>query len=333
MGVALLPPDKKILKTEYDKQIAVYHRLLDEIDYCLEKLLKEGGIQINRIEKRIKTFDSCFNKILQRGIESNYLENLDDIAGLRVICLYRSDLELIEKIIKENFKIAKLNLIKSHSSTSFGYMSDHYVVKLPISFSGPRYDDIGKLQCEIQVRTVSMHAWATVSQHLDYKQEIDIPKELKKDFYALSGIFYVVDSLFEQFRESRLRSILKLNQSLKEVDLLNLEINYDTLDAFITWKFPERPGKNDSIYPEHLSNLTQEIFLAGYLTLDQLNKVINDNIEWLLKQEKEHLKKNEIEREIFYTGIGTIREILKKIHPETYRQIKLRRAPERLIEV
>ena len=58
-------------------------------------------------------------------------------------------------------------------------------------YSGPRYDNIAVLPFEIQVRTIAMDAWANVSHHLDYKSDKDVPAELRKDFYALSGLFYL----------------------------------------------------------------------------------------------------------------------------------------------
>jgi len=103
----------------------------------------------------------------------------------------------------------------------------HACISLPNHFRGSRYDPIKSLKCEIQVRTASMHAWATVSHHLDYKQEADIPSELKDDFYALSGVFYIADSLFEQFREARAGSIRRLKRTMHAcscIQLIKLQI-------------------------------------------------------------------------------------------------------------
>ena len=66
---------------------------------------------------------------------------------------------------------------KTLKTSEFGYMDDHYIVRLPKECKGPRYNDIKPLKCEIQVRTISMDAWDAVSHHLDYKQKIDIPSK------------------------------------------------------------------------------------------------------------------------------------------------------------
>ena len=54
---------------------------------------------------------------------------------------------------------------------------------------------------EIQVRTIAQDAWASVSYHLDYKKEETIPVELRRDFYALSGLFYIADQHFKILRD------------------------------------------------------------------------------------------------------------------------------------
>ena len=91
-----------------------------------------------------------------------------------------------------------------------------------------------------------MHSWATISHHLEYKQEIAIPSHLKNEFNALSGVFYIADSLFDQFKNARETSIAELLTSVENdtFDLLQ-EINLDTLKAFIKWKLPERKEADD----------------------------------------------------------------------------------------
>ena len=83
-------------------------------------------------------------------------------------------------------------------------MSLHYKVKLRHETDTPSLSSVKNTYFEIQVRTISQDAWAAISHYLDYKQENIFPSELKRDFYALSGLFYVADTHF---------SILKQEQS------------------------------------------------------------------------------------------------------------------------
>jgi putative GTP pyrophosphokinase len=158
-----------------------YSQLIDEVKYILEKALEKTRTKINNIEFRLKDFDSFYAKIIRKDYGGAPFDLIEDIAGIRIICLYRSDLEKIEDVIKKNFRVLSSKTIRDTPLT-FGYLSDHYIVCIPDKYTGIRYDSIKCLKCEIQVRTVSMHAWATVSHQLDYKLKPTFPPNLKTIF-------------------------------------------------------------------------------------------------------------------------------------------------------
>jgi ppGpp synthetase/RelA/SpoT-type nucleotidyltranferase len=62
----------------------------------------------------------------------------------------------------------------------------------------PRYDDLKKLVCEIQVRTVLQDAWAIIDHHLSYKQESDVPKILRRKLNSLAGLVETAHDQFDQ---------------------------------------------------------------------------------------------------------------------------------------
>jgi len=158
-----------------------------------------------------------------------------------------------------------------------------------------------------------MHAWATVSHHLDYKQDVDIPSSLKKDFYALSGIFYVADSLFEQFRVSRTSSLTSIVENArKDVFDLKNELNLDTMPAYLSWKLPDR----DQDDMNSISNLLTDLNNAQIKDYDQLNKILDGNMAWLLDDEKRSPpvifnKFTNKRLETTYSAIGVIRWIIR----------------------
>lgn len=278
------------LKRQYEELKIFYEKLVDEVLFILRECIKESQIKIHSIvprETKIKTFQSFYNKVIRHHVEKNEFEAIEDIAGVRVICLYRSDLDRLGNIISDNFNIVQVDTSRTRTKAPFGYASDHYVVKLPKTCKGPRYDKLKHLKCEIQVRTILMDAWASVSHHLDYKQEIDIPKELRTDFNALSGLFYVADTHFELFRKGFEEARADLMKSVQE-DIFNLdqEINLDSLTAYFKWKFPERREDPRTIS----SNIVSELRQYGYQNIHQLDDKINIALPIL----------EEIENEIFY---------------------------------
>src|SRR5882724_7674996 len=119
--------------------------------------------------------------------------------------------------------------------SSFGYFSVHFICKIRANYIGPRYDGLKDQNFEIQVRTISMDAWANISHYLDYKSDTDIPKDLKKDFFALSGLFYVADTHFEMFFKNKKEQAKKTK---KELDSnLDIAINLESLDAYLKKRF------------------------------------------------------------------------------------------------
>lgn len=203
---------------------------------------------------------------------NNPFKDIHDICGIRVICLFLSDIERINKIIDNNFKkISFDNKIENLNFDSFGYMSVHHVVKLSDKCKGPRYDNIKDIACEIQIRTIAMHAWATISHYLDYKTTPSIPSHLRKDFYALSGLFYVADSHFELFVKAGQKSkdqAFKITE--KPGKIFPEEINLDTLIAYLSKRFPKREKDKSNEISELISELTQ----SGYFNIGDLDSAL-----------------------------------------------------------
>jgi len=184
--------DKRAIIKEYDKRIVRYSELAKYLDKYLRRLVKQNKIKIHSITFRIKTLDSFLDK-LQRKQFTNPFEQMHDIIGFRIVCLFLSDIEVIGNFIKEEFDVFEEdNKIFDTEFSLFGYMSLHLKVRLK-STDNEKFTNI---PFEIQVRTIAQDAWASISHYLDYKKKIDIPEELKRDLHALSGLFYVADTHF-----------------------------------------------------------------------------------------------------------------------------------------
>lgn len=243
--------DKDQISREFNRRKPNFDSLEREAYYTLEKSLGKTNIKLHSIAKRVKTLDSFLGKIDRFQIEKPF-EQIDDVVGLRVICLFLSDIERIGNVIQKCFTVIKDdNKIDNSKLASFGYMSVHFIAKLGDNYKGSRYEDITEIPFEIQVRTIAMDAWANISHYLDYKTDQDIPKELKKDFYALSGMFYVADKHFQLFVEQRERKQEKLTEEFEEStkdNKYNQPLNLDTLIAYLQAKFPKKTtGSSDYI--------------------------------------------------------------------------------------
>lgn len=286
-GFVFPSPPKAELRREYNRKKPLYDNLVSEVRFHLQKCLKKDNIEVHYVGSRVKKFDSFYEKIKRREVEGNFFERIEDLAAVRVICLYLSDLERIKAIIFNEFRVMKADTMRTRSPEHFGYMSDHYLIALPKEYSGPRYNEVKNLKCEIQIRTILMHAWATVSHHLDYKKKTDIPTEFKKDFNAISGTFYLADTHFEMLREKTEKSKSKLKRSaeLGRLDL-DQEINLDSLGVYMIWKFPQWDLGN-------IQHLLRDIRLAKLNTLKELDVVANE-YETLFKYMRKRKRRRDV---------------------------------------
>jgi putative GTP pyrophosphokinase len=304
----LTPELKSMWEKEYRKSGHIYEKMVDEVLYTLVHALDREGIKYHNVlcrPTKIKTLESLCDKVNRKRIKDVDFSAVEDIAGVRVICLYRSDLQKVAEVISKNFEVVKEDTSRTRTVQPFGYSSDHYIVRFPNTYKGLRYDDLKGLLCEIQVRTILMDAWASVSHHLDYKQELDIPFESRANFNALAGLFYVADTNFELFKkgvEEARQNLLKDAQT----GLLDYEkpINLDTLIAYLKHTFPkhEHSGRG-SDYAE----LLEELRINGYSTLGKVDAAIRPTLPFLDEFEKELLGTESKQKPPYFADIGMLR--------------------------
>ena len=183
---------KKRLYREYDKRKEQFRQLELVAKSQLDRAIKSQRIKIHSMLSRVKSFDSFAEKARRKSLRDPFNE-VRDLVGLRIICLFLSDLSKVASIIKDTFRlISEEDKIDHRPKNLFGYMDIQYIVALKES----AVLGIVSLPFEIQVRTIAQDAWACVSHELYYKQPETIPEEWERDFYASSALFYVADQHF-----------------------------------------------------------------------------------------------------------------------------------------
>jgi len=237
--------DNSDLIYQYLARQSDYQQLCVEVAYVLRQKLQEELIEFSSISYRTKDLQSFLEKI-QRKKYNDPFKDITDLAGVRVVCLYPSDLARIEKLITREFDlIEKVDKYKENSSDLFGYMAVHFLVKLGEEFSGARYDNLKNLVCEIQTRTVLQHAWALLDQHLVYKTKSSVPEELRRRINDLSKVLEDADRQFERIRQERATYIRALQMSKSDDAFWEQEVNLDSFRVFCERAFPEAPRDED----------------------------------------------------------------------------------------
>ena len=164
----------------------VYNSALKEIGTKLEILNDEFQHvhkynPIEHIKLRLKSSESIVKKLKKRGLEStieNMVEYVNDIAGVRVICSFTSDIYRIAEMIAEQDDLTVL-AVKDYFKTPkpSGYKSYHMLVQVPVFLSNRVVD----VKVEIQIRTVAMDFWASLEHKIYYKYEgEDAPEHIQK---------------------------------------------------------------------------------------------------------------------------------------------------------
>ena len=160
---------------------------------------------IEHVKSRIKTPESIVKKLRKNGYDSN-IENMvkyvNDIAGIRIICSFTSDIYRIADMIaiQTDLKILSLkDYIKNPKES--GYQSYHMIVTVPIFLS----DGVVETKVEIQIRTIAQDFWASLEHKIYYKFEGNAPAYISSELQECAKIASQLD-----------RRMLSLNEAIQK---------------------------------------------------------------------------------------------------------------------
>jgi len=301
--------NKTNILAEYDEKCDLYHNFATSVKRLLKVLLSKEGVVCNDINSRLKDRDSLSGKIDKKN-KYEKLDDLTDIAGIRVITYYSDDVDKVAEIIEKEFDIDRENSIEKRASLEpdrFGYCSVHYVVEMTSKrLELPEYMPYKGLKCEIQIRSVLQHAWAEIEHDLGYKADVAIPRNIRRNFSRLAGLLEIAD---KEFQEIRQRLICYEDEVSKNIDKESFE---DTeLDAIVLDKILQS-DENILDFNKHL--IKEKNVLLIELSLRDYEDTINQ-LYWFdiytLKQLKLFIARN-IKCAIFIVDIFLSRERANK---------------------
>lgn len=185
--------------------IFLYNAALKEVGTKLEILNDEFQHvhqynPIEHIKTRIKTPESIVKKLKRYGYETsieNMVRYINDIAGVRLICSFTSDIYRLAEMIGNQSDLKVLSIkdyIKNPKES--GYKSYHMLVSVPIFLS----DSVVDTKVEIQIRTIAMDFWASVDHRLRYKKEIDDEGEIQKKLKRCATVISELDQEMQDIR-------------------------------------------------------------------------------------------------------------------------------------
>ncbi|HJC92174.1 MAG TPA: GTP pyrophosphokinase family protein [Candidatus Mediterraneibacter excrementigallinarum] len=216
--------------------IFLYNAALKEVGTKLEILNDEFQHvhqynPIEHIKTRIKTPESIVKKLKRYGYETsieNMVRYVNDIAGVRLICSFTSDIYRLAEMIGNQSDLKVLSIkdyIKNPKES--GYKSYHMLVSVPIFLS----DSVVDTKVEIQIRTIAMDFWASLEHKIYYKFEGNAPEYISRDLRECAKMVSELDD-----------KMLSLNEAIQEC-IVQEEANRDNMDDVLDNVIGNRRGQ------------------------------------------------------------------------------------------
>ena len=270
----------------YEQNQSLYASLAKKVAEILKENIEEEKIQYQSINHREKSLESFAVKAKEEKY-TNPVDQIKDMAGVRVITYLETDVSKIAEIVERLFDIDSANSLDQSrllGSDRLGYRSVHYVAKfdknrckLP---ENKRYE---RLPFEIQIRSLLQHAWAEIEHDRNYKFSGKLPTELERRFYLVAGALEMADREFVAIATEIDKYKTEVIQDLRRGDL-DIEITTASLTEYLSNKFsrlakdvPEkgRYGAGNVL----AKTIVEELKLFGISTVAQLDKIIPKDLE------------------------------------------------------
>ena len=187
--------------------IFLYNAALKEVGTKLEILNDEFQHvhkynPIEHIKTRIKTPESIVKKLKRNGHEvsiENMVRYINDIAGVRLICSFTSDIYRLAEMIGNQSDL-KVMTIKDYikNPKESGYKRYHMLVSVPIFLS----DSVVDTKVEIQIRTIAMDFWASLEHKIYYKFEGNAPDYISRDLRECAQMVSELDDKMLSLNEA-----------------------------------------------------------------------------------------------------------------------------------
>ena len=202
----------------YRKLMAYYTCAMMEVETKLNVLNEEFSLQydrnpINSIKTRLKSFDSIVEKLQRKGLPMDDFDvverELNDIAGVRVICSFPEDVYMLaEALLKQDDirLISRKDYIQNPKAN--GYRSLHLIVEVPIFLAQEKRP----MKVEVQLRTIAMDFWASLEHQLKYKKDIEDTEQLTHELLECAEVSAALDQKMEEIRKRIMDSPTKSSE-------------------------------------------------------------------------------------------------------------------------
>ena len=205
-GVVEIPDSLRNEAKQFRELMMMYTCAIREVKTKLEVLNDDLAVRnernpIQMIKSRVKKPNSIINKLEKRGhpvTVASIKDNLDDVAGIRVICSFVDDIYAVANMLAHQDDVNVL-MVKDYirSPKVNGYRSYHMIVEVPVHFS----DRKTKMRVEVQIRTIAMDFWASLDHRMKYKKDMDDTDEISEELTQCAEVIAQIDRRMQEIRQ------------------------------------------------------------------------------------------------------------------------------------
>lgn len=193
------------LQPEYVRMMTWFKCAIMEIETKLNVLNQEFSLQYDRnpfesINTRLKSTASIVDKLNRRGLEisvDSIMNNLTDIAGIRVVCSFQEDIYSVARMLTSQDDVSLIQIkdyIKNPKPN--GYRSLHLILAIPIFLS----QETRYMKVEVQFRTIAMDFWASLEHKMHYKKHIRNADMISERLAKCSDMIEQIDLEMQSIR-------------------------------------------------------------------------------------------------------------------------------------
>ncbi|MBR0139230.1 MAG: GTP pyrophosphokinase family protein [Firmicutes bacterium] len=186
----------------YQELLSYYRCAMMEVETKFRVLSEDFSVRYDRnpiqaIKPRLKTTDSIIDKLQRNSFDitvESIEENLNDVAGVRVICSFQSDVyNLADALLSQDDVelIARKDYIANPKPN--GYRSLHLIVAVPIFLHNKKK----MMKVEIQIRTLAMDWWASLEHEMKYKKDLDVSGQIQTELHECAELADAIDRRME----------------------------------------------------------------------------------------------------------------------------------------
>lgn len=228
------------------------------VQSVLTTVLKHDGVVPLSIDARAKEVESFGDKAATTSETDpgqpkypNPLDDITDLAGVRVITYLLSDVENVNGLVEREFEIVEKSTKSGlmGAGDELGYQSVHYLVRFSEARCAlPEYQRFQGRTTEIQVRTVLQHGWAEIEHDIQYKTSVALPESVRRRFASLAGLVEIADREFQAISDENDAIRRDAQRLIAENKLEEVEITADSLKTYLDTRYGEDRRISDWSY-------------------------------------------------------------------------------------